>query len=127
MSISSDSNDWAPRSIPGDDKSRFSGGCQSDDGRCVLLKGRINSSDGNGLDGYCGGRGEAAELSKHNAVEHGCLSLETNVAHDSNSLCWVLACIWKDKQLNMTENLMAVVTTLRFAAIPVTLPPPSLY
>ena len=105
MSIPGHSNDGAAWTVAGDHKSRLPRRGEGDDGRSILLEGGIDSCYGNGLDGGGWGAREATQLTKHDTVEHGRLSLKTDLTHDTYSLGRVLAC--KENQEEICNNAIA--------------------
>ena len=95
VSIPGHCDNGAARTVARDHKGCLPGGGEGDDGRGVLLEGGINGCYGDGLDGHCRGACEATQLTKHNAVKHGGLSLHADLTHDSHSLSRVLALMKK--------------------------------
>ena len=75
MSIPGHGNDGAAWTVARDDKGRLPGRGEGDDRRSVLLEGGIDGCYGDGVDGHRWGTSEATQLTKHDTVEHGGLSL----------------------------------------------------
>ena len=75
VSIPGHGDDGAAGTVAGDDKGRLPGRGECDDGRSVLLEGSIDGCYGDGLDGHRRGAREATQLTEHDTVEHGGLSL----------------------------------------------------